>query len=190
MHNYTQSQMLAAHVSRCRFAHAHMKQFFTYLSLFIYCFLFLYASLHLVFIFLHLLETAYEILITMHYQDDVLSLLRSSTCVCIGVFLGASVLPANDHCFRDLLPSFSLLLSICLFSARLTSNLVPRPPVSPTTPSLSPPPLPPKPRCRFKQLALSSADTLSMQIESPPTRRLSLISLPSLFFHSLSEIMW
>lgn len=96
-----------------------------------------------------------------------------AVCVCIGVFLRACVLPANDHCFRDPLPSFSLLLSISLFSAPLTSNLVPQPPVSPTTPFLSPP-LPPNTRCRFKQPALCSADTLSMQIESPPPLSVSL----------------
>lgn len=32
-------------------------------------------------------------------------------------FLWATVLPANDHCFSDLLPFFSLLLSVAFFSA-------------------------------------------------------------------------
>lgn len=56
------------------------------------------------------------------------------------------------------------------FSVPLTSNLLPRPP-APSSPPLLLfcPPLPPSPRCRFKQLALSAADTSSMQIESPPT---------------------
>lgn len=74
-------------------------------------FSFIFASPHLLFTSLHLRETAHEILIMMHYQDDVLRLLRGGMCMCIGVLLGACVLPANDPCFRDLLPSFSPLLS-------------------------------------------------------------------------------
>lgn len=72
--------------------------------------------------------------------------------------------------------SCPLSLFSCLsfpFPAPLTSNRVPQPPVSPTTPSLSPLPQTHHPRRKFKQLALSSADTSSMQIESPPTLRLS-----------------
>lgn len=104
-------------------------------------------------------------------------------CVCICVFLGACVLPANDHCFRDLLPSFSPLVSVSPSFAPLTSNLVPQPPVSLTAPFVSLP-LPPNLRCRFKQPALSSADTSSMQIESPPTLRLSHF-FPVFFFSLL-----
>lgn len=55
----------------------------------------LVEPLHLVFISPHLQETAFEILITMHYQDYVLSILRSPMCV----FLRACVLSANDGCF-------------------------------------------------------------------------------------------
>lgn len=59
-----------------------------YIKIFAYCLSFsvlsfLYAFLHLVLISFHLQETAYEILITMHYQDYVLSLLRSFVCVCV-----------------------------------------------------------------------------------------------------------
>ena len=74
-------------------------------------------------------------------------------------------------------------LVVSPFSAPPTSNLVPLPPVSLTTLppfSLSPPP-PPNPRCRFKQLALIAADTSSMQIQSPPTLRLSHFSRVCLF---------
>lgn len=123
----------------------------------------------------------------MHYQDYVLSLLRSNMCVCIGVFLEACVLPANDHCFWDLLPSFSILLPISLFSGSLPPNLVLHPPVSSTNTFLCSP-MPASPRCRFEQLALSSADNSSMQIESPPTLCLSyfypvfLFSLPFRYY--------
>lgn len=68
----------AVHVGTCNFTHKKMLiclLFFTFM-------LFLYASLSLVFS-PHLQETAYEILITMHYQDYVLSLLRSIACMCI-----------------------------------------------------------------------------------------------------------
>ncbi len=151
----------------------------------------LFVSLYLIFSFhpcispsLHFPLPAGDSLWNINY--DALSRLcawpteKQYVCVCIDVFLEACVLPANDHCFRDLLPSFSLLLSVSLFPAPLTFNLVPQPPVSPTTPFLFPPP-PPNPRCRFKQLALSSADTSSMQIESPPTLRLSHF-FPVFFF--------
>lgn len=100
--------------------------------------------------------------------------------MCIGVFLEACVLPANDHCFRDLLPSFSILLSISSFSGLLTSTLVLHPPVSSTSTFLCSP-MTASPRCRFKQLPLSSVDNSSMQIESPPTLCLSHFYAVSLF---------
>lgn len=78
-------------------------------------FSFIFASPHLLFTSLHLQETAHEILIMMRYQGDVLRLPRGGMCVCIGVLLGACVLPANDPCFRDLLPSFSPFLSSLRF---------------------------------------------------------------------------
>lgn len=82
---------------------------------------------------------ANEILITMHYRDDVLGLQRSSVCVCISVFLGTCVLPANDRCFGDLLPSFFILLSVSplsLFSLALSPLIL-----SFTLLFLPPPPL-------------------------------------------------
>lgn len=78
-------------------------------------FSFNFASPHLLFTSLHLQETAHEILIMMRYQGDVLRLPRGGMCMCIGVLLGACVLPANDPCFRDLLPSFSPFLSSLRF---------------------------------------------------------------------------
>lgn len=80
-HKWTQSRAHAVHVSTHKFAHTHTKTFFAYLSPLLYFYLFLYASLYLVFISLHLREAAYEILIMMHYQDYVLSLLTSPVCV-------------------------------------------------------------------------------------------------------------
>lgn len=80
------------------------------------------------------------------------------------VFLGSCVLPANDQCFRDPLPCFYP----CPFFLPLTSlilclSLLFLPPLVSSSPL----------RCRFNQLALSTADTLSMQNEFPPTLRLS-----------------
>ncbi len=79
---HAQIRTHAVHVSTHKFAHihTHIQTVFAYLSLLCF-YLFLYASLYLVFISLHLQETAYEILITMHYQDYVLSLLTSPVCV-------------------------------------------------------------------------------------------------------------
>lgn len=51
-------------------------------------------------------------------------------CVNMCAFLGATVLPANDHCFSDLCP-FSLYSCLSLPSLPLsTSNLVPHPSVT------------------------------------------------------------
>ena len=75
-------------------------------------YLFLIASLYLVFISLHLQETAYEILITMHYQDYVLSLLRSPVCVCVRVsFVGLVFRLLMTTVFETSCP-LSLVLSV------------------------------------------------------------------------------
>lgn len=95
--------------------------------------------------------------------------------MCRGVTPSACVLPANDQCFRDLLPSFSTLLSVSLFAL---PSLALSPLILSFTLLFLPPPPPPPPLCvllrrptpgaSFKQPALSAADTSSMQIESPP----------------------
>lgn len=130
MHAHTCAQMYTmsnarVHVSTITFAYAYIKKkkIFAYLSL-LYFFLLLYASLHLVFISLHLQETAYEILIMMHDQDYVLSLLRSPVCVHVCLSLGRVFCLLMTTVFET---SFSLLLSVSPFSAPFTSNLVLQP---------------------------------------------------------------
>lgn len=85
--------------------------------------LYICASFYLVVICLDLQEAAYEILITMCYQEYVPCLLTSSVCVCesMRVHLGARALPANDHCFWDLLPFLSFYS--CPFSFSCPSHL-------------------------------------------------------------------
>lgn len=85
--------------------------------------------------------------------------------------------------FSRPLALFLSLLVVSPFSAPLTSNLVPPPPVSLATlpPFLSHHLHLPTPDAGFKQLALSAADTSSMQIQSPPTLRLSHFSRICLF---------
>lgn len=93
-------------------------------------FLFLFSSLHRVFFFFHLQETAYEILIMMHYQDYVLGLLRSPCVFTCVPFSGLLFCLLMTTVFQTFCP-FSLYSCLSLPSLPLsTSNLVPHPSVT------------------------------------------------------------
>lgn len=144
-------------------------------------FLFLFSSLHRVFFFFHLQETAYEILIMMHYQDYVLGLLRSpGVCTCVP-FSGLLFCLLMTTVFQTFCP-FSLYSCLSLSSLPLsTSNLVPHPSVTSSHFSAA------QPHMQTQTLALSTAYPSSAQTKSSQNSRVLAVSL---CFHFVSGIMW
>lgn len=161
----------------------HTYTVWIFLCLFVSFFLFLFSSLHRVFFFFHLQETAYEILIMMHYQDYVPGLLRSPcvwTCVPFSGLLFCLLMTTVFQTFALFLSTLVCRFLLCpfppLISCLILLLLLPFSHFSAAQPHM-----------QTQTLASSTAYPSSAQTESSQN---SCVLAVSLCFHFVSEIMW